>query len=215
VELECLPGLVPTVLVTLGANEAIYGEHGIMLFKDPPVGVSRKTIQGGGMLQTLERTTVGGIPYFLTEFTGPGHVGLSRDGTGEVRILDLAPGQTVDVAEGSLICADAHIQYGMEYVKGTHRPGRMSGVWLDRLTGPGKIAVHGYGNIISMTLAPRELIHIDMGGMLWKDASVTAKTVNLPFGGGLLGKLEAYEVLELIGPGQIAIQSIDPKSHHF
>jgi uncharacterized protein (AIM24 family) len=215
VELECLPGLVPTVLVTLAPNEAIYGEHGIMLFKDPPVGVSRKTIQGGGLLQTLERTTVGGIPYFLTEFTGPGHVGLSRDGTGEVRLLDLAANQTIDVAEGSLICADARIHYGMEYVKGTHRPGRMSGLWLDRLTGPGKVAVHGYGNIISMTLAPRETIHTDMGGMLWKDSGVAAKTVNLPFGGGLLGKLEAYEVLELTGPGQVAIQSIDPKSHHF
>jgi uncharacterized protein (AIM24 family) len=84
-----------------------------------------------------------------------------------------------------------------------------------RTSGPGKVAVHGYGNIISMTLAPRELIHIDIGGMLWKDAGVVAKTVNLPFGGGLLGKLEGFEVLELIGPGQVAIQSIDPKSPHF
>ena len=214
-ELECLPGLVPTVLATLAPNESVYAEHGIMLFKDPPVGVSRKTIKGGGLLGTVERTTLGGIPYFLTEFTGPGHVGLSRDGTGEVRILELAPNQTIDVAEGSLVCADAHIQYAMEHVKGTHRPGAMSGVWLDRLTGPGKVAVHGYGNVISMTLAPREAIHIDMGGLLWKDASVTAKTENLPFGGGFLGKLEAFEVLELIGPGQIAIQSIDPRHPHF
>jgi uncharacterized protein (AIM24 family) len=215
VQLECLPGLVPTVLATLGPGESIYGEHGIMLYKDPPVGVSRKTVQGGGLLQAVERTTVGGIPYFLTEFTGPGHVALSRDGTGEVRILELASNQTIDVAEGSLVCADARIRYGMEYVKGTHRPGRMSGLWLDRLSGPGAVAVHGYGNVISMTLAPRETIHTDLGGLLWKDAGVVAKTQNLPFGGGLLGKLEAYEVLELTGPGAVALQSIDPKVPHY
>ena len=66
-----------------------------------------------------------------------------------------------------------------------------------------------------MTLAPREVIHVDLGGLLWKDGGVTAKTVNLPFGGGLLGKLEAYEVLELTGPGKVAVQSIDPKVAHF
>ena len=214
-ELETVAGLVPSILVTLQPNESVYCEHGIMLFKDPSVTVGRKTIKTGGLLKTMERTTVGGIPYFLTEFTGPGVVGFSRDGVGEVRVVELAPNEVLDVAEGSLICAENHIPYDMHYVKGTHRPGRMVGFWMDRLTGPGKVALHAYGNVISMGLAQNETITADMGGLLYKSGSVNAATHNLPFGGGFLGKLEAYEVLLLTGPGKVALQSIDPKQPHY
>ncbi len=210
-ELETLKGLVPAVLATLGPQESVYCEHGIMLYKDPTVAVGRKTIPSGGVFQTLKRTTVGGIPNFLAEFTGPGSVAFSRDGVGEIRDIELAPNEVLDVAEGSLLCADNRIPYDMVYVQGTHRIGRMLGFWMDRLTGPGKVAVHGHGNIISMALAPNEKITCDYGALLYKSGSVTAKSLNLPFGGGFLGKLEAYEVLELVGPGKVALQSIDPK----
>lgn len=213
-ELETLKGIVPAVLATLAQGESIYCEHGIMLYKDPSVGVGRKTIQSGGMLQTMKRTTVGGVPYFLTEFTGPGSVAFSRDGVGEVRDIELAPNEVLDVAEGSLVCAENRIPYDMIYVKGTNRIGRMLGFWMDRLVGPGKIALHGYGNIISMTLAPNEKVTCDYGALLFKSGSVEAKSLNLPFGSGLLGKLESYEVLELVGPGKVALQSIDPKKPH-
>ena len=157
-ELENLPGLVPAVLATLAPQESIYCEHGIMLFKDPSVTVGRKTIQSGGFMQKTERTTVGGMPFFMTEFIGPGQVGLSRDGVGDVRAIELEPNEVLDVAGGSLICAENKIPYNMSHIQGTHRPGQITGVWLDRLTGPGKIAIHGYGDIITMNLAPKELI---------------------------------------------------------
>ncbi len=213
-ELETLKGVVPAVLATLAPNESVYCEHGIMLYMDPTVTVGRKTIASGGALSTLKRTTVGGIPFFLSEFTGPGSVSFSRDGVGEIRDIELGPGEVLDVAEGSLLCAENRIPYAMEYVQGTHRLGRMVGFWMDRLTGPGKIALHGYGNIISMTLSPQEKVTCDYGALLFKSGSVQARSLNLPFGSGLLGKMEAYEVLELIGPGKVALQSVDPKKPH-
>lgn len=213
-ELETLKGMVPAVLATLAPQESIYCEHGIMLYKDPGITVGRKTIHTGGILSTVKRSTVGGVPFFLAEFTGPGSVAFSRDGVGEIRDIELAPGEVLDVAEGSLLCAENRIPYDMIYVKGTNRVGRMMGFWMDRLSGPGKIALHGYGNVITMTLAAREKITCDYGALLYKSASVEATSHNLPFGGGLLGKLESYEVLELTGPGQVAIQSIDPKKVH-
>ena len=214
-DLEIVEGLVPSVLATLNGSESIYGEAGIMLYKEPPVGVGRKTVKSAGLLAGMERVSVGGMPFFLTEFTGPGHVAFSRDGVGEIRILEIPAGREIDIVEGSLLCASNSIGYAMEYVKGTHRPGRIVGFWLDRLSGPGKVAIHGYGNIISMTLAPKETITTDLGALLYKDAGVQAKTANLPFGSGLLGKFESFEVLELTGPGQVALQSIDPKQPHY
>lgn len=213
-QLELVPGLVPSVLATLGPREAVYGEHGIMLYKDTPVQVGRKTLPSQGLLQGVERHTVGGLPFYLNEFTGPGHVAFSRDGVGELRVVELAQGEVLDVREGSLLCASAAVGYGMFHVRGTHRPGRMIGFWMDRLTGPGSIALHGYGNVISMSLAPRENVTVDAAGLLYKSGSVEAKTVNLPFGGGLLGHLESWEVLELTGPGKVAIQSVDPEKPH-
>ena len=210
-ELETLKGVVPAALATLAAQESVYCEHGIMLYKDPSVTVGRKTIQSGGLLSTMKRTTVGGIPYFLSEFTGPGSVAFSRDGIGEIRDLELADQEVLDVAEGSLLCAENRIPYDMIFVKGTNRIGRMLGFWMDRLRGPGKIALHGFGNVISMTLAARETMTCDYGALLYKSGSVEARSLNLPFGSGLLGKLESYEVLELVGPGKVALQSIDPK----
>ncbi len=213
-ELETLKGVVPAALATLAAQESVYCEHGIMLYKDPSVTVGRKTIQSGGLLSTMKRTTVGGIPFFLAEFTGPGSVAFSRDGIGEIRDLELADNEVLDVAEGSLLCAENRIPYDMIYVKGTNRIGRMLGFFMDRLRGPGKIALHGFGNIISMTLAARETMTCDYGALLYKSGTVEAKSLNLPFGSGLLGKLESYEVLELVGPGKVALQSIDPKRLH-
>ncbi len=214
-QLEVVNGLVPSVLATLSPQEMVYCEHGIMLYKDTPVGVGRKSVSGGGLLQGVERVTVGGIPFFLTEFQGPGNVAFSRDGVGEVRVLEVGPNEEIDVREGSLLCAEGTLGYGMHYVHGTHRPGRMVGFWMDRLKGPGKLALHGYGNVISMSLAPREVITCDMGALLYKSSTVEAKTVNLPFGGGLFGKLEAFEVLDLVGPGKVALQSVDPHQPHY
>ena len=214
-ELETLPGLVPAILATLGQNESVYAENGIMLYKDPPVAVGRKTIQSGGMFSTLERKTFGGIPFFLTEFTGPGSVAFSRDGVGEVRTLELETNEEIDVAEGSLLLAEARIGYDMTYIKGTNRPGRIIGLWLDRLRGPGKVVLHAFGNVISMSLAPGENLTCDLGALLYKSGTVQAATKNLPFGAGLLGKLESFEVLELTGPGKVALQSIDPKEPHY
>ncbi|MGI0070750.1 MAG: AIM24 family protein [Thermoplasmata archaeon] len=213
-QLETLKGIVPAVLATLAPQESIYCEHGIMLYKDPSVTVGRKTIQSGGAFGSVQRSTIGGIPFFLSEFTGPGSVAFSRDGVGEIRDIELAPGEVLDVAEGSLLLAENRIPYEMLYVQGTHRLGRMIGFWMDRLTGPGKIALHGYGNVISMTLGPNEKVTSDYGALLYKSGSVQARSLNLPFGGGLLGKLEAYEVLELIGPGKVALESVDPKKEH-
>ncbi|MCL5984595.1 MAG: AIM24 family protein [Candidatus Thermoplasmatota archaeon] len=214
-DLEVVPGIVPSILATLGPQDSVFCEHGIMLYKEPQVRVDRKNTAGGGFLKTMERNTVGGIPYFLTEFVGPGHVAFSRDGVGELRVLELAVNEEIDVADGSLVCAENTLRYDMSYIKGTNRPGRMIGLWMDRLIGPGKLAIHGYGNIISMTLAPREVVLCDFGALFYKSGTVQTRTLNIPFGGGLLGKLESFEALELIGPGKVALQSVDPKQPHY
>ncbi len=206
---ETLNGYVPAVLVTLNESESVFAEHGIMLYKDQSVTVGRRSI-GGNFLEKMERKGLGDIPFIVAEFKGPGSVAFSRDGKGEIRDIEIPAGVTMDVAEGSLLCATDSIKYDMYYIKGTMRLGRMVGRWMDRLTGPGTAVIHGYGNIISFNLDNGESIVVDYGALLMKHSTVRERTFNQPLGHGLMGHVESFEVLELTGPGSIMLQSIDP-----
>ncbi len=203
-KLEVVPGIVPSILATLGPNESIYSEHGIVLYKEDPVRVGRKTIKSGGFFSSVKRTTAGGIPFFLAEFTGPGCAAFSRDGVGEVRILELKVGETLDVAEGSLVCAENTVGYEAIYIKGTG--GRM-GMWMDQLSGPGRIAIHAYGNFVTMTLGPRETIVAEKGSILHKTPTMMVTPMIQRVGSGLVGRAFAQEMYVIEGPGTIGLQT--------
>ncbi|MGI0053895.1 MAG: AIM24 family protein [Thermoplasmata archaeon] len=203
-ELEVVPGVVPSVLATMGAGESIFAEHGIVLYKEDPVTVGRKTIPGSGMFSSMKRSALGGLPFLLAEFTGPGRAAFSRDGVGEVRILELAAGQGLEVAEGSLLCAQNSIGYEVAYTKGL--TGWM-GLWMDRLTGPGRFAVHAYGNFVTVKLAPGEMIVADRRSILHKEPTMRLEAMVQRVGGGLLGRALSQEMYEVHGPGTIGLQT--------
>lgn len=210
-EIDVRGDFIPVALVKLGAGEEIFCESGLDVYMDPTITPQLRAIQQGGLGGVIRRS-IGGIPYHQVTFTGPGYVALSRAGPGEVRTLQLAAKETVDVAESSLLCANESVGYDISYVKGTGRIGRMIGFFMDRLTGPGTIALHGHGNILSFTLADRETVQIDHGALLLKDASVQVKSFNQSMGGGLLGHAMSFEALEVTGPGRLWLQTLDPTS---
>ncbi|MDE1819870.1 MAG: AIM24 family protein [Euryarchaeota archaeon] len=188
----------------------MFCEAGILVYCDPTIRFHMRPFTRGGAGATLKRTVIGGIPYRLQVFSGPGYAAFSRCGPGEVRILELAPGETVEVAEHSLLLASASVKYDVFYVKGTGRVGRMVGFWMDRLTGPGTIAIHGHGNIQSFELPPTEVFDVDHGAVLLKHDSVRLEAFNQPIGQDLLGRAMSYEALRVRGPGKLLLQTLDP-----
>jgi uncharacterized protein (AIM24 family) len=217
-ELEVVPGIVPSVLATLGPSESVFSEHGIVLDKEDPAKVDRRTIPSNGFGSTLKRTSMGGVPFFLAEFTGPGRAAFSRNGPGEVRVMELASGEVLDVAEHSLLLASLTVTYEALYVPGTGRIGRRVGFWMDRLTGPGTIVVHGHGNVLSFTLALGETFDVDHGGVLLKDDRIQMESFGQSFGqslgGGLLGSAMSSCALRIHGPGRLGLQTMDPSHPH-
>jgi uncharacterized protein (AIM24 family) len=203
-QLEVVPGIVPSVLATLGPSEAVYSEHGIVLYKEDPVRVNRRTIPSKGFGSTLKRTSVGGIPFFLAEFSGPGRAAFSRNGPGEVRTLELRPGEVLDVAEGSLVCAERSIAYDVVYVKGT---GSWLGLWFDRLAGPGTFALHAYGNFVTLQLSGGEAIVCERKSILHRSPTMAMAPFVQKVGGGLLGRAFAQEMYTVTGPGTIGLQT--------
>ncbi len=204
---------IPSALVRLDPGEEVYCEAGLMVYSDPTVGFQYRWLTQGGLAGVMKRS-LGGIPFHLQTFQGPGYVAFSRQRPGEIRTLELKPGETVEVAEHSLLLAERSVSYDCFYVPGTGRVGRMIGFWMDRLTGPGKVVYHGHGNILSFTLAPGETLEMDHGALLLKDASVTVQSYNQPLGGGLAGHAMSFEALHVTGPGRVALQTLDPTRDH-
>lgn len=203
-------GYIPNALVELAPGEQAYCEAGVLVYCDPTVTFHQRPFTQGGVAKTLKRTLIGGVPFYLHTYLGPGYAAFSRFGPGEIRIVELGPGEVVDVAEHSLLLASASVQYDTLYVPGTGRIGRMVGFWMDRLTGPGVIVLHGHGNILSFTLAPGETFDVDHGAVLFKDDRIQMQSFNQSLGGGLLGSAMSYYALRIQGPGRLWLQTLDP-----
>ncbi len=204
---------VPVALAQLAPGEEIFCEAGLMVYADPSVRYGIRAFTQGGLGQVVRRTMVGGLPFFLHVYQGPGYAAFSRFTPGEVRVLELAAGQTVDIAEHSLLLGSASVQYTTYYVPGTGRIGRMIGFWMDRLSGPGTIVYHGHGNILGFDLKPGEAMDVDHGALLRKDGSVNVRAFNQPLGGGLTGHALSFEALHAEGPGRLELQTVDPSAH--
>lgn len=203
-ELEVVPGIVPSILATMKSGESIYAEHGIVLYKEDPVTVGRKMIPSSGLFSSLKRSTLGGLPFLLAEFGGPGRAAFSRDGPGEIRVVELGAGQSLDVAEGSLVCAAHTVGYATTYTKGLSG---WLGLWMDQLTGPGQFALHAYGNFVTLKLGPEESIVAERRSILHKDPAIRLEPMIQRVGGGLLGRALSEEMYVIRGPGTVGLQT--------
>ncbi len=209
-KLDIKGDFVPACLVQLDKGEEIYSEAGLLVYSDPTINFQIRAMNQGGLSGILKRTLVGGLPYHMHVYTGPGYAAFSRFTPGEVRSIELAEGQTVDIAEHSLLLATNTVKYDTFYVRGTGRIGRTLGFWMDRLTGPGTVVFHGHGNILTFKINAGETTDIDHGSLLLKDASVNVKAFNQQLGSGLTGHALSFEALHVDGNGQLLLQTLDP-----
>jgi uncharacterized protein (AIM24 family) len=115
------------------------------------------------------------------------------------------------VREHAFLVASAPIQYSFVRIQGLRNILHGgSGMWMDRFVTagvPGLLLLHGYGNVFERTLSPGESIHLEPGGFLYKDSTVTLNTEQVQLSKGFLGGTSLY-LARLTGPGRVAIQSM-------
>ncbi len=197
--------LVPVLTVDLTADQPVFFEHHILLWKHPSVEIRIRPMKGA-----LKRM-VAGMQVFVTEATGSGQVAFSRDGAGHIFALHLAPDQEINVREHQFLAATKGVDYTFERVKGI---GTMlfggSGFFIDRFTargGEGILWLHGYGNVLEKVLAAGESIDVEPGGWLYKDASVKMTTNVQSLSTGFFGSM-SFVTNRFTGPGRLGIQSM-------
>jgi uncharacterized protein (AIM24 family) len=207
--------LVPVVDVELGQQQYIYFEHHILLWKQPNVTLGFMSIQNAA------KRFFAGLQIFISTAQGPGNVSFSREAPGQIVALRLQPGQAVDVREHQFLLATGNVNYDFYWQQGLANVlFARTGLFIDRFTGTnseGLVLLHGYGNVFEKTLAPGEVLDVEPGGWLWKDANVRMDTVSVlqsSGGGGLMGALgalmggAALVLNRFYGPGRVGIQSM-------
>ena len=215
---DSVGGIAPAVLVTLRPGEKVLAAHGVMLYKEHQVQVHRRTMKSLGVSRThlMGMHALGDSEesYFFAEFEGPGHVSFSRDKAGEVRVLPLAPGQSVRLREGHLICFDESVRYYPMVLAQYPAPvpdanGRRATTYLfaDELTGPGTIVYQSFGNILSFELKPGEWMRTSVAGLLAADRTVTLRVDWLSPPAMASTGPQPIPVLSVAGPGLVLVHS--------
>jgi uncharacterized protein (AIM24 family) len=215
--------LVPAVDVELGARQSVYFEHHIMLWKQPNVQLG---IMG---IQNAAKRFFAGLQIFISTARGPGNIAFSREAPGQIVALRITPGMAIDVREHQFLLASSNVGYDFYWQQGLANIFfSRSGLFIDRFTaqqGEGILLLHGYGNVFEKTLRPGEMLDVEPGAWLWKDASVQMQPVsvmqsNNPVGnaGGLLGAIGglvsgvmggvSIVLNRFVGPGRIGLQSM-------
>ncbi len=206
---------VPVADFSLSAEDGVYFAHHVLLWKETSVNITMMS------LKNAWKRVFAGMPIFMTQAQGPGHIAFSRDAPGELLALPLQPGQSVDVREHFFLVATGQIAYGWNNTnvwfttrKGdeteTHYP---MGMFMDRFSAgkmPGLLLIHASGNVFVRTLAAGQSILIKPTALVFKDPSVNMQLhFEHPHTSWSLWNTytQRYLWLRVHGPGRIAIQS--------
>jgi uncharacterized protein (TIGR00266 family) len=199
--------------IQLKPGQEIYAEAGKMVYKT--ANVRWETRMSGGsigdkILGALRRTVMG-ESIFLTYFRcdGEGEVGFAGNYPGKITVFDLEPGRSVLAQRDAFILAEVTVQLNVALVKklGAGFFGG-EGFILEKLTGPGKVFIHGGGDFVEFSLNMGEVLQVNTGCIVAFDESVS---YDIEMVGGIKTAIfggEGLFMATLTGPGRVIVQSM-------
>lgn len=201
------------VRIKLKPGQEIFAEAGKMVYKT--TNVTWETRMSGSsigekILGALKRTVMG-ESMFLTFFRsqGDGEVGFACNYPGKLTVFDLEPGRSVLAQRDAFIVAETSVQLSVALVKrlGAGFFGG-EGFILEKLTGPGKVFIHGGGDFVEFSLNMGETLQVNTGCVVAFDESVS---YDIQMVGGIKSALfggEGLFLATLTGPGRVVVQSM-------
>ena len=202
--------LVPVLTVELTPNRSIFFEHHTLLWKDPNVEITTKSLRGGF------KRMMAGLPIIMTEARGQGHTAFSRDGVGHIFPIHLSQGHGIHVREHQFLAATDNIDYTYERIKGLSNI--MFGgnsFFIDEfraINGDGILWLHGYGNVFEVELAAGEQLDVEPGAWLYKTPSLKMETNLMRLATSMFAG-SSFTMNRFTGPGRLAIQSMGSPFH--
>ena len=205
---EIKGGNFPVVVCTLENGEKMITEKGSMVWMSPNMQMET---HGGGLGKMFSKA-FSGESMFQNHFTARGGSGLIAFGSsfpGEIKVLDIAPGQEMIVQKSSFLAAEAGVELSVHFQKrlGVAVFGG-EGFIMQRLSGRGKAFMEIDGALIEYELKPGQKLIVDTGNVAGISPSVqmdiqqVSGAKNVFFGGeGLFNTV-------LTGPGRVWLQTM-------
>lgn len=197
--------LGPVLHLAMDGQLPVFFEHHVVLWKQPQVKVGMAPIKGAF------KRFIGHMPIFLTQASGAGEIAFSRDAPGQVFPLEVPAGTSLLVREHQFLAATGNLVFSTERVRGF---GSMllghQGFWQDRFDardGDAVLWLHACGNAFEIVLGPDEVIDVEPGSWIFRDAQVGYEQKVFGLKTGLFGGGGNLVFNRFTGPGRVGLQS--------
>jgi uncharacterized protein (AIM24 family) len=201
---------VPVAQMDLAADDQIYFSHHVLLWTDPGTQLTVRPMPSAWARKKA------GMPLVMLDAAGPGHIALSEDDAGEIVVVPLEAGRSVDVMEGHFLMASAAVTYSLRYTEvwwsigtGNHAESHFPlGRYMDRFSAEqrGLLLLHASGNTFIRDLREDERIYLAPRALVYKDASVHMN-IHMERPASPKKHWQLSQLVRLTGPGRVAIQS--------
>lgn len=220
------------VVCTLSPGQVVYCEAGKFLFSSADVAMETKLSQpsdagraqpggmGGllrGALEAGKRMAAGesfAFQHFTARPGGDGLIAFAGVLPGELRAIEVRPGQTWYAEKDAFVAAEASVRFDVSFAGMRTGLSGGEGFVLEKFTGEGTLFIAGAGNFIDINPA-------EYGGKLLVDTGcVVAFDSGIRYGVQRVGRLdrqgimtsvfggEGFSLATLEGDGQVILQSM-------
>lgn len=198
----------PVVICNLENGETMITEKGSMAWMSPNMHMETT---GGGLGKMFSKS-FSGESMFQNRYTakgGPGMIAFASSFPGEVRALEIGPGQEMILQKSAFLAAESGVELSIFFQKrlGAGFLGG-EGFIMQKLSGRGTAFVEIDGDLVEYNLKPGQKLVVDTGNVAGFEPSVQMdiQTVsgvkNMLFGGeGLINTV-------LTGPGRVWLQTM-------
>ena len=205
---EIKGGSFPVVICNLESGEKMITEKGSMAWMSPNMLMETK---GGGLGKMFSKA-FSGESMFQNHYTakgGPGMIAFTSSFPGQIRVLDIAPGQDFIVQKSAFLASEAGVNLSIHFQKrlGAGFFGG-EGFIMQRLSGSGKAFVEIDGDLMEYVLKPGQKIVVDTGNVAGFESSVQMDIQTVPGAKNMLFGGEGIFNTVLTGPGRVWLQTM-------
>ena len=205
---DLIGGSFPVVVCHLENGEKMITEKGSMVWMSP--NMHMETIGGG--LGKMFSKAFSGESMFQNHYTsrgGPGMIAFGSSFPGQIKVLDIRPGQEMIVQKSAFLASEPGVELSIFFQKrlGAGFFGG-EGFIMQRLSGCGTAFVEIDGDLVEYELMPGQQLVVDTGNVagfsstVRMDIQTVSGAKNVLFGGeGLFNTV-------LTGPGRVWLQTM-------
>ena len=205
---EIKGGSFPVVICGLENGEKMITERGSMCWMSPNMQMQT---HGGGLGKMFSKA-LSGESMFQNHYTakgGPGMIAFASSFPGEIRAIEIAPGQEFIVQKSAFLASEAGVNLSIHFHKRLGA-GFFSGEGfiMQRLSGYGTAFVEIDGDLMEYVLKPGQKIVVDTGNVAGFEPSVQMDIQTVPGAKNMLFGGEGIFNTVLTGPGRVWLQTM-------